>query len=511
MDLPQVGLYLRLSRDDENGGQESMSIANQRAFLLDYAAGRGWEVSQVYTDDGYTGTNFERPGFKQLLADIEGKKINTVITKDLSRLGRDQIGTLYYYQIYFPSQGVRYIAVNEGVDTGGRGGNDIALPFLAAANDFYTADISRKVRTALETRRQSGQFIGARAPLGYGKDPACRGHLIPEPETAEIVREIFRDYLQHGSVHGTALRLSEGGVPPPSAWQKGQVKTRFPGLWSDTMVRRILTNPTYAGHLTQGRTRKVGYKVSRRRTIPREEWLVIPDTHEALVTQTDFDRVQELLKTRSYTPRTGTGEGHLLTGLAFCADCGSPMTYMLEGGKRSYMVCQGYRRSGRLRLCTPHSAREDFVIESIRRELQTLAGDVDDVEMGALPPRGGGQRRRARQRAALEKQWEGCSLVAESLYEDRATGLITPEEFAALFARNREKKADVERRLAICRLDGDEGVDEGAWQERLQALLGFETLERTTLVALVERVLIHENKEVELWFRFQNPSSECKK
>lgn len=178
---PRVGLYLRLSRDDENGREESMSISNQRAFLLGYVRERGWTAAAEYADDGWSGTTFQRPAFQRLLADIEARRIDTVVTKDLSRLGRDQIGTLYYYQVYFPTHGVRYIAVNEGVDTASGLGNSLALPFLAAANDFYTADISRKVRTALDTRRREGAVYRVRTSAGLPKGPGAKGTSAARP------------------------------------------------------------------------------------------------------------------------------------------------------------------------------------------------------------------------------------------------------------------------------------------------------------------------------------------
>ena len=330
MTEPRVGLYLRLSREDEEKG-ESQSIANQREYLRQYASARGWSVAAIYTDDGYTGTNFDRPGFLRLLADVEAGRINTVLTKDLSRLGRDQIGTMYYYQIYFPQRRVRYIAVSEGIDTGVGGSGELILPFLAAANDFYTADISRKVRTALEVRKRSGRFIGAQPPMGYRKDPETPGRLIPDPETGPVIGLLFRTFLSCGSVSGTARALTAGGIPTPSQYKKGP-QSRFPGLWSGTMVRRVLTNPTYAGHLTQNRARKVGYKVEKRVTLPREDWIVVPNTHQPLVSQQVFDRAQELLAVRSYAPQTGSG--HLLTGLAFCGGCGSPMTYVRGRGRQ---------------------------------------------------------------------------------------------------------------------------------------------------------------------------------
>lgn len=505
MAAQKIGLYLRLSRDDENGSAESMSIANQRAFLLHWVQAQGWAVTEIYSDDGYTGTNFDRPDFQRLLKDIETKQINMVVTKDLSRLGRDQIGTLYYLQVYFPSKRVRYIAVNEGIDTAGDGGmGGIATPFLAAANDFYTADISRKVRTALNTRKQAGLFIGSSPPLGYLKDPDQKGHLIPDTETAWVIQRVFRDFLISGSVIGVAKRLTEEKVPTPSGQkQLRHSQKRFPGAWSATMVRRILTNPTYAGHLTQNRRRKVSYKAQQYENLPQEQWTVVKNTHEPLVAQEEFDQVQELLKTRSYISKRG--EPHLLTGLAFCADCGSPMTYIRNGPTRTYMVCQGYRRGGRLRLCTSHLMREDKVIESVRQQLRRLAQqlDADALEESTWVDRG--QAQVEQRKRNLEKQYENCKRVGSNLYKDKVTGILTETEFQELFEENRELRKQLEEQLKQCNRQIESAADQDGWREQVRKLLTFDELDRGTLAALIEKILIYEDKTMEIMFRFQKP------
>lgn len=504
MDAPKVGLYLRLSREDGDCEAESQSITNQRDFLQRYVEQRNWTIADIYIDDGYTGTNFDRPAFQRLLRDIEHKRINTVITKDLSRLGRDQINTMYFYQIYFPQKQIRYIAVNEGMDTGAGNSNDMMLPFLAAANDFYTADISRKVRAALDTRKNNGCFIGSQAPLGYQKDPRQKGRLIPDPSTADIVRLLFQTYLSCGSVAGTAKVLTEQRVPTPSECKRtAPTQTRFPGVWSENIVRRILKNPTYIGNLTQNRSRKIGYKVDKKINLPPEEWITVPDTHEAIISPEVFEQAQEQLAVRSYLPQEG--EGHLLTGLAFCADCGAPMTYMRESGSRTYMVCQGYRRGGRLGLCTAHCMREDFVIETIRQQLQTFARRLDAEALERSIVWGESRQQSTRQLDSVLRKLEANKKVAQSLYRDKATGMITEREFRELFDHNRRERERLEqdaRTLAAYGEDG--GAQEQVWQ-RLRTILGFQTLDRGTLAALIERVLIHGTKEIEIRFKFQKP------
>ena len=483
---PRVGLYLRLSRDDERLG-ESMSIENQRSYLTQYAAARGWAVQGEYADDGYTGLHFNRPAFQRLLGDIEQGAIDLVLTKDLSRLGRDQIGTAYYYQIYFPRHRVRYIAAAEGFDTAGTGAADALFPFLTAANDFYTADISRKVRAALTTRKREGKFIGAAAPIGYRKDPQLRGHLVVDPRGAALVRRLFSLYLTLGSVSGTAKALTEEGFPTPAQYKAGAPAGRFPGVWSDTMVRRILTNPTYAGHLTQNRREKVNYKVERRVALPPSAWITVPHTHQPLISQAQFDAAQALLKARSYTPARH-GAPHLLTGLAFCGGCGSPMTY--QGGQ---LVCQGYRRGGRLGLCTPHRAEEARVVQAICTRLSQLARPLAEALAAALAPPDG-----RRPPVGKEADPGRRTALLERLYQDWAAGLLEEEELHALLARHRS--SDPEQIPPICPAE-----PEGSPRQRVEGLLAFSPPSRAVLAALVERVIIQEGGELEVHFRFCHP------
>lgn len=500
----KIGLYLRLSRDDERVG-ESMSIENQRSYLTQYIRNRGWRVTDIYSDDGYSGTNFDRPNFQRLLRDIEAEQIDTVITKDLSRLGRDQIGTAYYYQIYFPQHQVRYIAVAEGFDTSEPGATSALFPFLTAANDFYTADISRKVRTALSTRKKEGKFIGSSPPLGYQKDPAEKGHLIVEEQGAEIVQRIFQMYLSIGSIMGVAKALTEQGVPTPSQSKMGGImQNRFPGVWSDTMVRRILTNPTYAGHLTQNRRQKLNYKLDQRINLPREAWIVVRDTHEPLVTQAEFDRVQEMVAVRSYTSDDDTS-GHLLTGLAYCADCGSPMTYVKESETRTYMVCQGYRKGGRLHLCTSHSIREDAVIGTLQKELQNLARQLDKETLQNAVCSQTISRSPERQLKTAQQKLEQRNTALDQLYQDRSSGILTEEEFRTLLNQNR---AEREKWKKLCEQIENVDRQKRAQQNlaaQLRYFLSFDTIDRVTAVSLIERVLIHEDKTIELIFRFRKP------
>ncbi len=290
-----TALYLRLSRDDGTE-KESESIQNQKAFLISYANEHGFSLAGIYIDDGWSGTSYDRPAFKRMLSDIELGRINCVITKDLSRLGRDYIMTGHYLERYFPQHDVRYIAINDGIDTYQDNTNNDMTPFRAVFNDMYAKDISKKVRTALNTKKENGIFIGSSPPYGYKKDPHDKGRLIIDTETAPVVRQIFSMYLSRASKCAIAESLSREGIPTPSAVKNLKAACR---AWNEVTIARILTNPTYAGDLTQNRSRKISYKLSKKRNLPQEQWITVKNTHEPIISREDFKAAQELHRRRS--------------------------------------------------------------------------------------------------------------------------------------------------------------------------------------------------------------------
>ena len=290
----RAALYLRLSRED--GDRDiSQSIETQREQLLRYAAEQGFPVAGIYADDGYTGTNFNRPAFQRLIGDVEAGKIDIVLVKDLSRLGRDHIGVGEYVERYFPMHGVRFIALGDRIDT--LYGVDKLAAFLFVLNDFYPRDISDKVRSALMTRKLAGRFIGSFAPYGYKKSSEAPGTLEPDAPAALIVRWIFRNFLRCGCLAEVVRALEACRIPPPSVY-KGQ---RAQGTWNANTVRNILRNPTYIGNLTQNRSRKLGVKLSRQIRLPETEWITVAHTHPPLISTAQFTLAQTLLQSRTGT------------------------------------------------------------------------------------------------------------------------------------------------------------------------------------------------------------------
>ena len=346
--MERVGLYLRLSREDGEG--ESGSIESQRLLLRDYCRSHHLTVVSEYIDDGYSGLSFHRPGFEQMLGDIEKGLLDTVLTKDLSRLGRDYILTGHYLERYFPEKGVRYIALGDNIDTGA--GQDDLTPFRAVVNDLYARDISRKVRAALDARKRAGVFIGARPPYGYQKE---EGRLRVDPQQGEWVQRIFAWCLLGDSCPVIARKLGQAGCPSPTG--KGE--------WSGAMVRRILTNPTYKGDLTQNRSRKISCKVEKSRTVPKEGWVICPGACPPLVGEEDFARVQEKME-------GGRRQKDPLASFLRCAQCGSPMG-ITGDGKRRYLVCRG-RKKGK---CTLPLIPWDRAMEETRCALKRAGAEED--------------------------------------------------------------------------------------------------------------------------------------
>ena len=326
----RAGLYCRLSKDDDQDG-ESISIGTQRAILIDYCNAHQYEIHKIYVDDGYSGLNFDRPGFQNLLSDVESGAVNLVITKDLSRLGRDYIMTGYYSEVYFPSKGVRYIAIADDFDSL-KQDNDIA-PFKNILNYLYARDISRKIRNAKRQRAKQGLFIGSQTPYGYAKDPINRNHLIVDPEAAETVRQIFSLAEQgHGSI-AIASTLEARGVLSPATYKSRHGERKFthypsvkngkPYSWCATTISGILNNPVYTGTLISLKTESVDCKTKQRKAVEKERQIETPNAHEAIISREQFERVHEIRAT--HRSPANTRRFNLFRGKLFCECCGHPL------------------------------------------------------------------------------------------------------------------------------------------------------------------------------------------
>lgn len=353
-EIYSAAIYCRLSKDDDQSG-ESISIRTQKMMLEKYCLEQGFPIYCVYTDDGYSGLNFNRPDFNRMLNDIDDGKVNLVITKDLSRLGRDYIQTGYYTDIYFSKRKVRYIAVNDGVDTI-KDDNDIA-PFKNILNDLYAKDLSRKVKSAKRQRAYSGYFISAQTPYGYNVNPLNKNQLIIDTEPAEVVKEMFRLALAGNSTVQITKILSQRKTITPSLHKANNGDTRFDRYnvgkkeseiykWCNVTVQNILKDRVYVGDMVNYKYEIANYKTKERVPIPKDQRIVVEGTHEAIVSCEDFDRVQELIKMR-HRPKKHEFD-NVFKSLVFCAECGSRMTFEIKSRKhikREMLTCRYHFRN----------------------------------------------------------------------------------------------------------------------------------------------------------------------
>ena len=386
-----AALYCRLSKDDEICG-ESVSIGTQRSILTDYCLQHGYSIYKVYIDDGYSGLNFNRPGFKELLEDVERGAVNMVITKDLSRLGRDYIMTGYYSEIFFQTKGVRYIALADDVDSF-KGTNEIA-PFKNILNEMYARDVSKKVKNAKRQRAKQGLFIGSQAPYGYRKDPNNKNRLIIDPEAAEVVSQIFslaRDGL--GSV-AIAAELEKRKIPTPAVYKYQHGDQRFASYasiqngdfysWRSATISQILTNRVYTGELISLKTETQNCKTKHRSVVPADQQIVIPNAHDAIISGVIFDQVQ-LIRSQHRCPAKYQRE-NIFRGKLFCECCGHPLTIskkkLADKDAVIYICMHHYRRPDE---CPQtHQVYHDCLYSYVLEQIQSVARSMKKKKINSI-------------------------------------------------------------------------------------------------------------------------------
>ncbi len=369
-----VGLYIRLSKEDQ-GANQSQSVVNQKSLLTSFVKKNKLNIYSNYIDDGFSGTSFERPGFIKMVEDIKAKKINMVIVKDMSRLGRDYILTGYYMEKFFPEENVRFISLLDGIDTGQENQNSDIAPFKAIINDLYAKDISKKIKSVKHDKQNKGLFIGGKAPYGYKKSTEEKNTILIDENVAPIVKRIFSLALNGISCRQIAMILNTEKVPTPSNYAGIKISHKGPytGKWSSERITFMLKNQVYIGNMVQGRVKKVSYKSKKILKLPPEEWVVVENTHTPIVDKDTFDKVQILVNSRKST--RSRKYDYLLKGLIYCHECGYPLSVIrrdLANNKEAfYFICRTYQRFTKLRKCTCHSIKEEtintVVIDTVRK------------------------------------------------------------------------------------------------------------------------------------------------
>ena len=513
-----TGLYFRLSQEDERAG-ESLSIDNQRHILRKYAEEHGFEIYGEYIDDGVSGTTFDRPEVQRLLDDAKAGVINTIIVKDLSRFGRNYIEVGQYLDYVFPAFGIRFIAIQDNVDTENRDSNAMEMmPIMNVFNEWHAANTSKKIRAVLKAHAREGKYHPRKAPYGYVKSTDEKKTPIIDEEAAGVVKRIFEMRASGLSPHKIADILNAEGILNPSRYSMEKYgivgRKENMGLWSLCAVNSILTNPTYLGHMAQQRWSSVSYKNHKRYKRDESEWVVVKDTHEAIVSQELWDKVREVEKSVAQGRKTKRGYTHPLSGFLFCADCGGKMklNYINRDGKLCFNFnCGNHMRLGKS-YCFSHFIQakdiEEIVLDDIRTMSQRIVLDEKTIREEFI------RRNMELQDKAIKtakkelqvkrKRMEEISRLMQVAYEDRVKGKM-PEDICIGFI---QKYSEEQKRLESEIVELEERLTETAntiqsadeFMRNIKKYLEAPELTREMCYELIERIIIgghpkHTGKE----------------
>ena len=520
-----TALYCRLSKDDILKG-DSMSIQNQKEILSKHAADKGLSFPEYYIDDGYTGTNFDRPGFQKLVADVEDGKVGTVIVKDLSRLGREYLKTGYYTEMFFPQHDVRFIAINDGVDSS-VGGNDF-MPFKNIINEWYAKDISDKIKAVMRVKAQRGDCMTGMPPYGYSKDPNDKTKLVPN-ERAEVVKMMYQWALQGESTQQISTRLNHMGLPIPKAeyYQNigrsdAETYPKYDDFWLKSTVKSILLNPVYTGKTVALRYTNRSFKDKRRIERPESEWVVTPDTHEALVSQEDYDTIYKRLSVKCRDKVENPD--NIFRGLVMCPDCGLvhgfSRRYDNRGSKGCYR-CQTSIRYGK-KYCSSHYITFEQLYEVVLADIQhhaRLAAEdkekyLDILTKAADKSANSGKAAKKKELEKLKKRSSDLDTLFQKLYEDKVFGIISEERYFSM-SGNMEKELD-ETNTRISELTAEMAASEnntrnaGQFADLVSRYTDIQELDYELVHILIEKIYIHEreikngrgNVQVDIYYRF---------
>ena len=507
-----AALYIRLSKEDENEGP-SGSVTNQQSLLHAFVREHRLDVYDTYIDDGWSGTSFDRPGFQRMLRDIEAGRVNMVITKDLSRLGRDYIMTGHYMERYFPEKRVRYISLLDGVDTGIESSANDITPFRAIMNDMYAKDISKKIKSVKHDKQRKGEFIGGKPMYGYRMHPSEKNRIVIDEDAAPVVRRIFAMALAGTSCRQIAVRLNEEGVLSPAAYAGLTLSCHGPysGQWSSERITAMLKNETYIGNMVQGRTARISYKTKKCLRRQPEQWVVVEHTHEPLIDPETFRKVQLMVNSRRNT-RSRTYD-FLLKGLIFCHECGYPLAVMnrrnAAGEDRLFFVCRTYQRFTKAGVCSCHSIKEQTVTEAVIERTREVCEAYLNPERlrpiaAAAVAASGRVDGREEELSALHARIDSMTAHLDRMYMDRLNGLLADVDFERLYGRIKAERTALEEKLRELEAQKKTPVpvEDRAW-ELVQQFLHRAFTSRELLVSLIERIELTESKEIIIRFRFR--------
>ena len=513
-----VGIYIRLSQEDKDKKYESdsESVINQKELLRDYVKNNNFNLVKEYVDDGFSGTDFERPGFKSLLEDINNKKINCVIVKDLSRLGRDHVMTGYYIETFFPENNIRFISILESFDSFKNQASNDSSTFIIACNDYYSKQNSIKIRNVLNEKRKSGKFVGSLPCYGYMRDPKDKGHLIPNPETAPIVKKIFKWRADGIGPTEIANRLNRAHVVTPSGYKKTNYSSRLIDRdnWNISTVKKILINRIYTGDLVQHTQTKVNYKSKKKITLDEKLWIVVENTHEPLVDKDTFDYVNNLRKrnTRNYEIKT-CREKRLLEGKLFCKECGNRLTVLYRKKQDYWSVnCNRYSRDPVRGRCYshfyPYNYLEEQVLEQINKFVSKLMKELDLKQLNDEVVKNVYKETNNIDIVIknLEIEKEKITKRITTLYNDRCDGVISTETYKELAKESEAKLKEINdlidnENIKKYKIKNKANVLPD-YTKKIKKLLDLNKPKKELIDTLIDKIVIDKDRNITIYFKY---------
>ena len=515
--LFNVAIYIRLSREDGDK-EESDSVGNQRKLLTEYVAKKeDFILYDIYVDDGYSGTNFNRPSFQKMIADIEDGKVNCVVVKDLSRFGRDYIDTGRYLERYFPELGVRFISVTDSIDSM-KQAYDMLLPIKNIFNEQYARDISKKIQATVKSKQKAGEFIGAFTSYGYKKSPVDKNKLVIDDYAADVVRRIFSLYIQGYGKQRIAKLLNSEGILCPAEYKKvnGENYKNCNRLesttyWSYSTINSILHREMYVGNMVQGT--KHQRMRSKQKKMPKEEWIIVENTHEPIIDKETWEKAQSLLQKRTRELGLETNK-NIFAGFVKCGDCGRAMTKNMwrraDGSKTYSLYCGTYKRNGK-QYCTPHTLPMAVLEDIVLGDLKAIVDSVDNLkELVQSQSFTASKVKRIAdtELSKIKAELERVKRLKKSIYEDYREELISKEEFLS-YREDYLKKEEIYSKqieaLEEKKKDNvTEDVFETPWIKRLLELKDIETLDRDIVVEMISEIKVYENRKIKITYNFGN-------
>jgi len=517
------GNYLRLSKEDLGRNDESSSIQSQRMIIEGFAKHNNLNIVKEYVDDGYSGGNFDRPAFKQMIHDIENGIINCVITKDLSRLGREMYKTGKYIEEYFLEHNVRYIAINDSYDSNI---GDSMLGLRLGVNDLYLRDVSKKVRSSFRVKQEKGEYIGSFPCFGYIKDPNDKHKLIVDPEAAKVVKLIYQLYLEGLGVTKICRRLTDEKIPIPIVYKKeprGLAVTENDGfgIWKNATVRNILKSQMYIGNMVQHTHEKISYNQKKCRHLKSDDHIIVENTHEPIISKEDFNMVQKLLKDKSYTPNEKNLDRFLLSGMMFCGKCGHTLGVSVKKTKSKpsiYTHCNHYLRKGVQSECTPNRLNYSLLENDIVHFLNEIGEefikhyDIRNLVEDSVYVYNRDIEDMEKELEIVNNNINKKINIISNLYNDKVEGIISLDIYKNL-SNNHEKelqqlkikKENLENKLNAF-ADKSKEKEFTKCRNAVEEFMKLKTPSRSTIKNLISSVVVYDNgdsKEVKVFFKFK--------